>query len=72
MDNLGGGGGGGLGGGGGAGEALPMAAAVDAAAATELAGWGGGTRGWRQTEGTGARETEREERSERARGGNFA
>ena len=43
-----------------------------AAAAAELAGWGGGTEGRRRTEGAGARETEREERSERARGGNFA
>lgn len=50
----------------GSGEALPVAAAA------ELAGWGGGTKGRRRTEGAGARETEREERSERARGGNFA
>ena len=66
VDELGGGGGGGLSGGGGAGEALPVAAAA------ELAGWGGDTEGRRRKEGAGARETEREERSERARGGNFA
>ena len=55
----------------GSGEALLVAAAAEAAA-TKLAGWGGGTKGRRRTEGAGARETEREERSERARGGNFA
>ena len=38
------------------GEALLVAAAAEA---TELAGWGGGTEERRQTEGTGARETER-------------
>ena len=66
VDELVGGGGGGFGGGGGAGEALPVAAAA------ELAGWGGGTKGRRRTERAGARETEREERSEHVRGGNFA
>ena len=52
VDELGGGGGGG----GGVGEALPVAAAA------EIAGWGGDTKGRRRTEGAGAREIEREER----------
>ena len=60
----------------GSGEALPVVAAAETeaetAAAEKLARWGGGTEGRSRTEGAGARETEREERSERARGGNFA
>ena len=43
------------------GEALPVAAAAEATAAAEQAGWGGGAEGRRRTEAAGARETERTE-----------